>query len=713
MVAVSRLAAERQHPAHPDPVDPRRPRRRRRPCCGAGGDDLGGTLLDGRVMPEAGIEHGLELPVTDAAPSPRACSGRSASAPPTTASRPTGARVTAMTRGRGRDRRRRVRRARHGDGAAPRGPRRLRHPRAGGIRRRHLARQHLSGRRVRRARRTCTASPTTRTRTGRARTRAATRSASYLERIVDARAARDRLRLRTAMLIGRLGCRRRGVAHRARRGARLTGDRRRERASCSRAGGSPSPSIPGIAGPRDLPRPAVPLVPLGPLRRPRRRPRRRRRHGGERRSSSCPNWRGRRRTSRCSSARRRGSCRAAAARTPTPTAPGSPRTPRRSSALRADLYAEGEARFASRSGDCRGIRRGARPSRSRTSNAQVSDPALRAALTPDYAFGCKRVLLSDDFYPAVASGAVTLERRALAAVEGSTLVAASGARHEVDALVLATGFASTRQPYAELVRGEGGVTLAEHWSRGHDVVRLHGGLRLPEHVRAERSERVARPLLLGAHDRGAGGVRRAHASSARRAGGVLRVRPRRRARPTPTRSRAAAASTPWMTGGCRNWYVDERSGRLTLLWPGTVDAFRARLARADGSEFESSEFEPSPTAPRYAHARRGRAERSIMTFPLRFGYKASAEQFGPNELLRVRRPRRGDGLRLGLRLRPPAAVAARGRPRSGIRALARRARRAHLAGPDRHLGADADVPLQPDRRRAGLRDARRDVPRSA
>ena len=47
----------------------------------------------------------------------------------------------------------------------------------------------------------------------------------------------------------------------------------------------------------------------------------------------------------------------------------------------------------------------------------------------------------------------------------------------------------------------------------------------------------------------------------------------------------AAASTPWMTGGCRNWYVDERSGRLTLLWPGTVDAFRARLARADGAEF--------------------------------------------------------------------------------------------------------------------------------
>jgi hypothetical protein len=54
---------------------------------------------------------------------------------------------------------------------------------------------------------------------------------------------------------------------------------------------------------------------------------------------------------------------------------------------------------------------------------------------------------------------------------------------------------------------------------------------------------------------------------------------------------AAASSTPWMTGGCRNWYVDDRSGRLTLLWPGTVDAFRARLGRADGSEFEYAPVE--------------------------------------------------------------------------------------------------------------------------
>jgi hypothetical protein len=69
-----------------------------------------------------------------------------------------------------------------------------------------------------------------------------------------------------------------------------------------------------------------------------------------------------------------------------------------------------------------------------------------------------------------------------------------------------------------------------------------------------------------------------------RGGRVLRVDPEAERAYTDEIGQAAA-STRWMTGGCRNWYVDERSGRLTLLWPGTVDAFRARLNRTDGSEF--------------------------------------------------------------------------------------------------------------------------------
>ncbi|MFD4423118.1 flavin-containing monooxygenase [Agromyces sp. NPDC058484] len=259
------------------------------------------------------------------------------------------------------------------------------------------------------------------------------------------------------------------------------------------------------------------------------------------------------------------------------------RYPEELAALRAELYAEGEARFASRSGDAAASAAAEAVALSHL-QAQVADPELRRALTPDYTFGCKRVLLSDEFYPAVASDAVTLEPSALARVDGGTLVSAQGRRHGVDALVLATGFSAGQQPYAELVRGDGGTTLAENWSAGmtsfaSTVVSGFPNLFVINGPNASLGHNSAVLMI----ETQAGYVVR---SLARRdaAGGVLRVDPGAERAYTAEIDRAAA-STPWITGGCRNWYVDDRSGRLTLVWPGTVEAFRARLARADGSEF--------------------------------------------------------------------------------------------------------------------------------
>ena len=252
--------------------------------------------------------------------------------------------------------------------------------------------------------------------------------------------------------------------------------------------------------------------------------------------------------------------------------------------LRADLYAEGEQRYASRSGDA-AASAAARAVALDHLHAQVADPALRAVLTPDYAFGCKRVLLSDAFYPAVASDAVTLEPTALAAVDGSTLTAASARSHDADVLVLATGFASTQQPYADLVHGEE-ETLAAHWAEGmtsfgSTVVAGFPNLFVLNGPNASLGHNSA---VLMAEEQAAYVVR-ALCERDRRSAPVLRVRPEAEAAYTDEIA-AAAASTPWLTGGCRNWYVDDRSGRLTLLWPGTVQAFRERLAGTDGSEFE-------------------------------------------------------------------------------------------------------------------------------
>jgi cation diffusion facilitator CzcD-associated flavoprotein CzcO len=272
--------------------------------------------------------------------------------------------------------------------------------------------------------------------------------------------------------------------------------------------------------------------------------------------------------------------------------------------LRAELYAEGEARFASRSGDPAASEEARRVALAHLA-AQVADPALRRALTPDYAFGCKRVLLSDEFYPAVASDAVTLEPSALALVEGTTLTAASGARHDADVLVLATGFAASEQPYAPLVRGEGATTLAEHWAQGmtsfgSTAVAGFPSLFVLNGPNASLGHNSAVLMI----EEQADYVVRALALRRRRAGGALRVRPEAEDAYTAEIA-AAAASTPWLTGGCRNWYVDDRSGRLTLLWPGTVQAFRERLAAADGSEFEPVALaHPRAAAP---HGREGQS----------------------------------------------------------------------------------------------------------
>lgn len=258
-------------------------------------------------------------------------------------------------------------------------------------------------------------------------------------------------------------------------------------------------------------------------------------------------------------------------------------------ALRDDLYGEGEARFASRSGDPDAAAAAASEARAHLER-QVPDPALRGALTPDYAFGCKRVLLSDEFYPAVASDAVQFEGSALARIEDGTLVAASGARYTADALVLATGFASSQQPYADLVTGEDGETLAAHWSAGMtshastvvagfpDLFVMNGPNASLGHNSAvlmaeAQADYVVRSLAVADARAGA-----APAAS------VLRVDPAAEVAYT-NRIDAAAATTPWIRGGCDNWYVDDRSGRLTLLWPNTVGAFRAMLDENDGSEF--------------------------------------------------------------------------------------------------------------------------------
>ena len=102
----------------------------------------------------------------------------------------------------------------------------------------------------------------------------------------------------------------------------------------------------------------------------------------------------------------------------------------------------------------------------------MPDPELRARLTPQYVLGCKRVLLSNDYYPALTRPNTELVAAGLAKVDGSTLTAQDGTARDADVIVFATGFHVIDMPLAKRITGAGGVTLAQAW--GEDMRALRG-----------------------------------------------------------------------------------------------------------------------------------------------------------------------------------------------------------------------------------------------
>ncbi len=98
--------------------------------------------------------------------------------------------------------------------------------------------------------------------------------------------------------------------------------------------------------------------------------------------------------------------------------------------------------------------------------AQVIDPVLREKLTPHYTMGCKRVLLSDDYYPAVSQPNVEVVTDRIREVRGQSVVTEDGTEYEVDTLICATGFHVTDTEFAHRVHGRDGQSLADVWRDG-------------------------------------------------------------------------------------------------------------------------------------------------------------------------------------------------------------------------------------------------------
>jgi cation diffusion facilitator CzcD-associated flavoprotein CzcO len=237
---------------------------------------------------------------------------------------------------------------------------------------------------------------------------------------------------------------------------------------------------------------------------------------------------------------------------------------------------------------------------------QVPDPELRAKLTPTYTPGCKRLLQSNDYYPALQRPNVSVETEKIIEVVPSGVVTADGVLHEVDTIIFGTGFRVTSNPMAERVVGRDGRTLKEHWASSGVGMSAYCGATIPGFPNF---------FMLAGPNTGIGHTSLVVMIEAQVAHvtGALRAMRRRRATSVEVRHDVAArwateiqvkaAPTVWNSGGCSSWYLDE-AGRNTTLWPDYTFRFIRRARQFDpgdylitGTRTESAEVPSAAAVP--------------------------------------------------------------------------------------------------------------------
>jgi cation diffusion facilitator CzcD-associated flavoprotein CzcO len=215
--------------------------------------------------------------------------------------------------------------------------------------------------------------------------------------------------------------------------------------------------------------------------------------------------------------------------------------------------------------------------------SQLRDPVLRRKVWPDYTFGCKRVLFSSHFLPALQKPGVELVTEGISRLTPTGIVSEDGVERAVDCIIFATGFRTTEFMFPMEIVGVGGVALGEAWADGPHA---HLGIAVPGFPSLF--------LMYGPNTNTSGGsiilyeetqaayIRQAlsHVRATRSA--AIDVRPEVQ-EASDREVQARFEGTAWTQ--CDSWYRDQR-GRIVANWPGYMREYEARLKTFNPSEYQ-------------------------------------------------------------------------------------------------------------------------------
>ena len=213
----------------------------------------------------------------------------------------------------------------------------------------------------------------------------------------------------------------------------------------------------------------------------------------------------------------------------------------------------------------------------------VRDRDLRRRLTPDYSIGCKRILLSNDWYPSITEPNVELVTAGVRELRERSVVDGDGVEHEVDTIVFATGFSPSDPPIARRLRGTAGTTLSETW-QGSPQAYLGttvGGfpnlfLFYGPNTNLGHSSIV---YILESQMN--------YVMSALRAmdeRGVAAVEVRQDVQDAFNAEMQERLQKSVWNAGCSSWYLD-RNGRNSIQWPGFTFEYRRRTRHFDAGGY--------------------------------------------------------------------------------------------------------------------------------
>lgn len=215
----------------------------------------------------------------------------------------------------------------------------------------------------------------------------------------------------------------------------------------------------------------------------------------------------------------------------------------------------------------------------------INDPELRKKLTPNYTMGCKRVLVSNDYYPALARPNVEVLTGGLRAVTETGVVNADGTEHDVDAIIFATGFQASDHNAPFEIRGLKNRDLREEWAPGGEAylgTTVSGYPNMFMFVGPNTG--LGHNSIIHIIESQANYVMQAINTLFDKKMKYLNVKEQEQEKYNQ-QIQKRLSRTVWNVGGCQSWYLNA-NGKNTTLWPGFTIGYRQATAKFDVSKYE-------------------------------------------------------------------------------------------------------------------------------